>query len=123
MRLFILLIVMIVSVFYLSWIPNPDIGNILPLPKILKEWINLNGRVRTAIPFLILGFLIEWLLQQKVGRQGGRRWALLSLVFILLLAEGGQLFLTNRYFDFWDIFYGILGSLLGMAFKKVFTIK
>ncbi|MFN8358270.1 MAG: hypothetical protein U0Y10_27655, partial [Spirosomataceae bacterium] len=46
-------------VFYLSWVPNPDIGYIIPVGTAQQSWINNNGNIRTAIPFVGLGAWIE----------------------------------------------------------------
>ena len=105
-------------VFWLSWLPQPNVGHILPVPLWLRHWINVNGNVRTAIPFLFLGFLSESILQQKYKGWKYRGWVLLLLLGVVLVAEVGQLWLPRRHFDGWDIVYGSLGAAGGIYFAK-----
>lgn len=105
-------------VFWLSWLPNPDIGDVLPVPSWLRHWINVNGNFRTAIPFLFLGFFAEFILYQQHEGWKYRGGALLVLVGVVIIAEVGQLWLPRRHFGWWDIVYGGLGAAGGIYFAK-----
>ena len=101
-------------VFYFSWLPNPDIGNEPYFPGWLGEWTNKYGNLRTAVPFVFLGALSEFGLVRDQD-QWKKRFCILSLLFgLVLVAEIGQLFLTDRHFDYQDILWGIAGSIAGL---------
>ncbi len=106
-------------ILYLSWLPSPDIGDVLPFPTWLRQWTNKNMNLRTAVPFLFLGLIAELFLTGKKAGNAGRLWALVLLVSIVSIAEIGQLWLPKRHFDWGDIGYGIAGSLLGMVSAHV----
>jgi hypothetical protein len=107
-------VVVICTVLYLSWLPNPNIGDVLPFPIWLRKWTNDKMNLRTAVPFLILGFFSELFLNGKNGGNIYRVWALILLLSIVSIAEIGQLLLPKRHFDWGDIGYGLLGSITGM---------
>ena len=109
----------ILLVFLLSWLPSPDIGDALPFPAWLRKWTNDNMNLRTAVPFLFLGWIAELFLSKKKAGNAARLWTLVLLVSIVSIAEIGQLWLPKRHFDWGDIGYGIAGSLLGMASAQV----
>lgn len=100
-------------VFYLSWLPNPDFKAHWYFPSWLTQWTNKHGQLRTAVPFILLGFIIEFFLTSRTQVQQ-RLLIWLGLLLIVTLAEVGQLFLPNRHFDWMDIFYGGAGAALGM---------
>ena len=113
------------SVFYFSWLPNPDIGKESYFPKWLGEWTNKNGNLRTAIPFVFLGLLLEYEFVKLSGHWKMRVILLILLLEMVVIAEVGQLFLSRRHFDPVDIVWGFLGSITGLfagyMAKKVFT--
>lgn len=102
-------------VFYFSWLPDPDIGRQPYFPGWLGEWTNKYGNLRTAVPFVFLGALSEFGLV-KDPYQWKKRFSILALLFVLVfVAEIGQLFLTDRHFDYQDILWGVAGSLAGLV--------
>ena len=118
--IFLFLVVACISaVFYFSWLPNPDLGTETYVPKWLLDWSNIYYNLRTAVPFVAIGFLLELVRRQKkiIGkiRNDLRLFVgntAISLA-VVCIAEGGQFILENRNPDFRDIFYGILGSVIG----------
>lgn len=114
--------IVIIMVLLLSWIPNPNVGDILPVPVGIRHWINANGRVRTAVPLAVLGFGVEWVLYLKNKNWRWRGWAWLVLVGIVAVAELGQMLLPSRYPDWWDIFYGAVGAAVGIAGAKAVAL-
>ncbi len=57
----------ILIVFYLSWIPNPRIGEQVYLPHWLAEWTDAqqNDTIRTGVPFSGIGLVLGFYLQHK----------------------------------------------------------
>ena len=62
--LFVFLFVIAV-VFYFSWLPDPSFKNETYLPRWLLKWSDHYYNLRTAIPFLAVGFLLEAYTQEK----------------------------------------------------------
>lgn len=104
----------VLLVLLLSWLPSPDIGDVLPFPTGLKKWINDNMNLRTAVPFIFLGIFAAIIISSLPQRMIACFWALLLLLAVVILAETGQLLLPKRHFDWGDIGYGLLGSITGM---------
>ncbi len=101
----------IFCVFYFSWLPDPSFSNQTYMPLWLVQWSDEYGRLRTAIPFLAIGFIFQYLFNPaKFFTLLG---FLLSLL-IVLIAEGIQFLLPNRHPDFFDVLYAGLGSMVGM---------
>ena len=102
-------------IFYLSWLPNGRLGKETALPQWILGWSNTNFNLRTAIPFLLLGYLLA--LNQKM-------YAAFSIcLLIVCLAEVGQRYLPGRHPDLMDVFYGALGALVGIGISKVLHRK
>jgi hypothetical protein len=104
-------------VFFLSWLPNPNLGKYGFLPGRLAHWTdaNSNMNLRTAVPLVLLGlFSGIWL---NITRQEWYWWIAtwLGLVIVVLIAEAGQLVLPKRHFDWGDVMWGALGAFGGMA--------
>jgi hypothetical protein len=129
--LIILLFVGAALIFYLSWLPDPQIGLSNFVPDWIAEWADAksNETIRTSVPFIFLGLLIGfWLLR---GENFLKQWLLywLLLIAIVLVAELGQLFLPNRIFDWRDVAWGACGAAGGMSLinilyrLKAFLIK
>jgi len=116
-----------ISVMYFSWLADPDIGKQSYFPGWLGQWTNKNGNLRTAVPFLFLGTLLEYEFVKHDDPRKMRRILLASLVVIVVIAELGQLFLAKRHFDPLDIMWGFLGSVTGMfagyTAKRLFAVK
>lgn len=107
------------SVFYFSWLPSPNLEQETYLPSWLRNWSNYYYNLRTAVPFVAIGFLLE------LGRQKnnliGRNRSIQKLFIqntaissaVVCIAEGGQFLIQYRCPDLMDIFFGILGSGIG----------
>jgi glycopeptide antibiotics resistance protein len=89
------------------------------LPKWLLNWSDHYYNLRTAIPFLAVGFLLEAYSQNKSSNELKYSKNLIFLknlgitTIIVCIAEGGQFLIRKRNPDLMDVFYGILGSLIG----------
>ncbi len=117
--LFLLLIGCITSILYFSWLPDPDFGTEGYLPMWIRNWSNHYYNLRTAVPFVGLGFLLEmWTgkKQLETKKKYQVRVFIQNLgvsAVVVCLAEGGQFLVQNRSPDFMDVFFGILGSMIG----------
>lgn len=104
-------------VLYLSWQPHPQMATDWFIPGWVASWADerRNDTLRTAVPFVALGWLLGgWLaLRHRPWRQWPLAW--LGLVVLVVVAEVGQLFLKNRSFDPSDIGWGAAGALLGLG--------
>ncbi len=111
-----ILLLGVLFIFYLSWLADPKMGQVLIIPKWLSQWadVNKNSTIRTAVPFLILGVLVGGRLM--VMRSTNKNWinSWLVLLAVVLTAELGQLLLPRRSFDPNDLFWGAIGSGVGM---------
>jgi capsular exopolysaccharide synthesis family protein len=131
-KAFYVLLFVITVIFYLSWLPDPSLKEVTYLPKWILKWSNENYNLRTTIPFLAVGYLLEVLTTQINFKEGSvhRNFNLLQnlgiATLIVGIAEGGQFLIQKRSPDLMDVFYGIIGSILGSLifillsrFKKV----
>lgn len=114
-----LLFLLIVVVFYFSWLPDPSFINENYLPKWIINWSNQNYNLRTAVPFLAVGFLLEAYGDDKNSNEAYNckkiniiQNIVISAI-IVCIAEGGQFLIQKRSPDFTDVFYGITGSIIG----------
>ena len=103
-------------IFLFSWLNSPDFKNVPLMPSWLNNWSNLHGQLRTAAPFIPLGFLLN---------SHSKKWiisltGLLISFFVVVIAELGQYFIPTRYPDPMDILYGIVGALLGMMIQIIY---
>ncbi|WP_109676924.1 hypothetical protein [Dyadobacter jejuensis] len=106
---------LMIFVLIFSWLPNPDIGLLPIFPHWLGEWTNKNKNLRTAVPFVFLGFIGPFLpLFSNKSIWTRAMLVLVSLLFLVSMAEVGQLLLPRRHFDWGDIGWGMAGTLLGM---------
>jgi VanZ family protein len=121
MKSFLLLLVIacIGGVFYFSWLPSPNFGTETYLPSWILDWSSIYYNLRTAVPFVAIGFLLEVRAHQNkiIGKIKSRlrlfvRNTAISLA-VVCIAEGGQFLLENRNPDLTDVLYGILGSGIG----------
>jgi hypothetical protein len=117
--LLILLLACTATVFYYSWLPDPKLTSETYLPVWLRNWSNLHFNLRTAIPFLGIGFLFEMWGANPVPKKNTKAKVLGLLLHTVLaalivsVAEVGQYGLLNRHPDGMDILFGILGSVSG----------
>jgi glycopeptide antibiotics resistance protein len=117
--LLVLVLACISAVFYFSWLPNPDLGTETYLPSWLRDWSNYYYNLRTAIPFILIGFLLEMAsriknpiaLLKKNSRLFIQNISISAVV--VCIAEGGQFLIQNRSPDGMDVLFGILGSGIG----------
>ena len=111
----------VLCVFYFSWLPNPSFVNQSYLPRWLVYWADVYVQLRTAVPFLAIGFILQILCNPRGF------FTLKGFVFsflVVLIAEGGQFLLPYRHPDVMDIVFGVLGTLLGMFFYyQTFKIR
>jgi hypothetical protein len=107
----------IALIFYLSWLPQPKLGLLWFMPKWLAPWVDAraNDTIRTGVPFVLIGFLVS--LRLVVSRRPWHWWlaSWFGLVAIVMIAEVGQLFEPHRIFDWGDIMWGAVGSVVGLA--------
>lgn len=104
-------------VFYLSWLPQPQLGDQVPMPGLFSAWVDAaaNENLRTAVPFLVLGLLASgglWL-KQHAFRVWVFQWLL--MVVIATVAEGGQLLIPARTCDLGDIGWAAAGAAMGLG--------
>lgn len=122
-----LLFFFIGTVFYFSWLPSPDFRTESYLPLWLSEWSNYYYNLRTAIPFVAIGFLLEVVTHKKNPIEKSKSRVSLFIqnmsisTTIVCIAEGGQFLLHNRSPDIMDVFFGILGSAIGSL--KYYSIQ
>jgi len=82
--------------------------------------------LRTAVPFIGLGFLLEAYSQQKRLNEinYNKYFNLLKNIgvatIIVCIAEAGQIFIQKRNQDIIDVFYGIIGSSIGALVYNFF---
>jgi glycopeptide antibiotics resistance protein len=119
-----LILVVAFVIFYFSWLSDPRFSNETYIPNWLLNWSNYYYNLRTAIPFVVLGFLLEF--YTKYSSWGGTNSKIYKLIrnisiitVVVCVAEIGQLFIQNRSPDLLDIFFGIVGSLLGALFYNL----
>ncbi|TGE04304.1 VanZ family protein [Hymenobacter fodinae] len=124
MRLGILLTLLAIGtllVLYLSWLPLPKLSSLWFMPGWLGQWADAdrNDKIRTGIPFVFLGLLVgAWLIAEE------HPWpwwgmAFTSLVAVVVIAELGQLFLPQRFFDWGDIGWGVVGAAAGLGLAAI----
>lgn len=104
-------------VLYLSWRTHPRMEDVWFIPDWISAWADerRNDTLRTAVPFVALGWLVGgWLTwQRRPWRQW--LWAWAALVGLVIVAEIGQVFMPERSFDLGDIGWGAAGALLGLG--------
>lgn len=129
------LVLVVACVFYFSWLTDPSLESETYLPPWLLDWGNEYYNLRTAIPFVVLGFLLQAISNRKKGYNTNPNKNLIFIrnmsisAIIAFLAEGGQVVIQSRNPDIMDVYYAIVGSLCGglgynlfselMNFKKV----
>lgn len=107
----------IMLVFYLSWVPSPDMQYVWFLPDWVARWADVrqNGDLRTAVPFVFLGFCSGILLLRSQAAWFWWLVACFGLTIVAAIAEVGQLALPHRHFSWADIRWGTAGSVLGLV--------
>lgn len=121
-----LLVLVIVVVFYFSWLSDPGFTSETYLPEWLLNWSNHYYNLRTAVPFLALGFLLEVYTENSFSNEKdyNEKWSFIQntviAIVIVIIAEGGQFLIEKRSPDLMDVFYGIIGSLIGALSYNLF---
>lgn len=124
-----LLLLVIGAVFYYSWLPDPNMKSENYLPQWLLNWSNKNFNVRTAIPFVPFGYLLEAYSFRKNSKNKNvnRRFVFIQnlgiAAVVVTIAECGQFLIKNRSPDLMDIYFGIIGSLVGAFGYNLFNKK
>lgn len=123
----ILLFLVIVIVFYFSWLPDPRFTNQTYLPHWLLNWSNKYYNVRTGVPFIAFGFLLSAFSQKKNANNMDANKNLIFIqnigvaTIVATIAECGQFLVQGRSPDLMDIYYGSIGSLIGAIIYNVFN--
>ena len=115
----IILFFVIVAVFYFSWLLDPTLETETYIPKWILDWSNEYYNLRTAVPFVVLGFLLEAYSNRKKSYDPNpdKRLSFMKNMgisaFIAIIAEGGQFLIKSRSADIMDVYFAIAGSLFG----------
>lgn len=119
----VLFLICTAGIFYYSWLPSSNLRTETYLPQIIIDFTNeyLNGR--TAVPFVLLGYLCEVLLRTDKNKK--KNFVHVKTIFICTVivcaAEAGQFFISDRHPDSMDIFFGITGGVIGGMCALVFN--
>ncbi|POY38695.1 hypothetical protein C3L50_11165 [Flavobacterium alvei] len=122
----VLLFVVVGLVFYFSWLPDSSFKNQIFIPKWLLDWSNENYNLRTAIPFIAVGWLLEVYTQHrnafKIKHNKNKNFIqnIGIATIIVCMAEGGQFLIQKRNPDLMDVLYGVLGSSIGSLVYNLF---
>lgn len=108
--------IVILAVFYFSWLSSPRLGLSGTLPVWLVSWADAseNENLRTGVPFIFLGFLTAVLLIRNSAPINKWLFFWFSLIMLAVIAELGQLFLPLRSFDLEDIAWAAIGAAVGL---------
>lgn len=122
-----LLLIVILVVFYFSWLPDPRFSNETYLPKWLLSWSNKYYNVRTAVPFVAFGYLLAAFSKRKNATNMDANKNLIFIqnlgvaTFVACIAECGQFLIKGRSPDLMDIYFATIGSLIGASIYTVFN--
>lgn len=113
------MLIVIGVVFYFSWLSDPGLMSETYLPIWLLNWSNRYYNLRTAVPFVAFGFLLECYTEYKSPNEEVQNKGLIFMqntgiaLIVVCIAEGGQFMIQRRSPDLMDVFYGITGSIMG----------
>ena len=107
--------ILVIIIFLCSWFKSPDLGTNIFLPDWLNKWSNIHGQIRTAIPFIPLGFLLNTYKKKWIISISG----FLICFLVVIIAELGQFLIPTRYPDIFDVLSGLLGAVVGMFFQNL----
>jgi glycopeptide antibiotics resistance protein len=122
------LLFVILSVFYFSWLSDPSLENETYIPGWILNWSNENYNMRTAIPFVALGFLLEAYTNRKNSYHMNSNKNLSFIqnlgisAAVAFIAEGGQFLIKSRNPDIMDVYFAIIGSLFGGLGYNLFNV-
>lgn len=110
-------VALLFSVLFFSWLPQPQLSTQVPMPGEMAHWVDgpSNWNLRTAVPFLLMGFVLG--IRFVIERRSTAVWAFawVATVFLATIAELGQLFIPNRKCDGGDIAWAAAGSAAGLG--------
>jgi hypothetical protein len=110
-------VALLFAVLFFSWLPQPQLGAQVPMPGEVAHWVDGEGNwnLRTAVPFLLMGFVlgIRFMLERRATMVWALAWV--GMVFIATVAELGQLFIPHRNCDAGDIVWAAVGSAAGLG--------
>jgi uncharacterized protein YacL len=108
-------------IFYLSWVSNPDLVHVWFIPKWLAKWTDTRSHqnIRTAVPFVFLGLIIELFDAPKSLSKYRLLLSWLALVGVVIIAELGQLLRPYRTFSWSDIGWGAIGAFVGLVIARL----
>ena len=131
----IILFFVIGAVFYFSWLSDPTLETETYIPEGILDWSNENYNLRTAVPFLVLDFLLEAYTNRKKSYYANpnKKVSFMQNIgissVVAFIAEGGQFLIHSRSPDIMDVYFAIVGSVIGgfvynllsvlMNFKKI----
>lgn len=107
--MYFVLTLLVLSVLYFSWLPEPSFRYLSFMPKWLIYWTDKYGRMRTAVPFIPISFIAYAIWKDKKKKN----LIFLALWLLAFCAEFVQLFIPHRYFDLIDILWAVMGIILG----------
>jgi len=123
-----LLVFIVGAVFYFSWLLDPSLETETYLPQWLLNWSNEYYNLRTAIPFVALGFLLEAYSNRKklYDTNSNKNLSFIQNLgisaVVAFIAEGGQFLIKSRNPDIMDVYFAIIGSLFGGLGYNLFDI-
>lgn len=122
------LILIVVTVFYYSWLSDPSLESETYIPQWILKWSNEYYNLRTAVPFVALGFLLEVYTnrQSSYNRNPNKNLSFMQNLgisaIIAFIAEGGQFLIKSRNPDIMDVYFAIVGSLIGGLGYNLFSV-
>lgn len=122
------LVLVIGTVFYFSWLSDPSLKSETYLPQWLLSWSNKYYNLRTTIPFMALGFLLEAYTNRKKLYDSNPIKNLRFIqnlcisAIIAFIAEIGQFLVKSRNPDIMDVYFAIIGGLIGGLVYNLFAI-
>ncbi|OXA88969.1 VanZ like family protein [Flavobacterium hercynium] len=127
------LLLVISIVFYFSWIPDSSLRSETYLPNWLLQWSNRYYNLRTAVPFVAVGFLLEAYSDFRNSNRAEKHKKINFIqnisvaALIICIAEAGQFIVIRRSPTLIDVFFGIAGSIVGLIgynlLKKIRNAK
>lgn len=121
------LFVVAALVFYYSWIPDQRLTSETYLPQWLLDWSNRYYNLRTAVPFVAFGNLLQAYTSNKqankynVNKNFSFMQNLGVAAIVACIAEGGQFLVKDRSPDIMDVYFAIVGSLVGASLYILFN--
>lgn len=103
-------------IVYLSATSSPNLAEQPWIPGFVTYWADRNPNLRTAVPFFLISIPLpftcrSWPTAVRFDLLFNRA---VTVFFLLLGVEIMQLGIETRTFDFADIFFGSIGSLIGL---------